>query len=296
MPAGADRPWTWRGALAAATTAALLPLLGGAAHAQEPDLEYQADLQESTERPGEDEEAYGLAAPLDRPWTLALWLPANANSNIAAVETDIQRGVALAPELTVDRLWGGGSVKLLTEAGLFVSASFPDPALDSSGWWSTVELQAGDASTGVAPYASWEPLTLHEAVFGRRLVTFHTLTAGIRVARGPTAINAFVRRREGGAGVGTRNTLAVHLNHVVALRRSAVLGIRIDSELRPYDADQDGRRTDIRARVRTRLTLPLASAVDLALTADLQRNWSNRAGQSSTNLVVGPALSARFGF
>jgi hypothetical protein len=184
----------------------------------------------------------------------------------------------------------------MTEAGSVVSTVLPDPSRDTSGWWGTIEVQTGDSATGVAPYISWEPLTLHEAVFGRHLVTFHTLTLGLRRVRGPTALHAFVRRREGSAGVATRNTLALHLTHAVPLQASAVLAVRVDGELRPYDSDAAGRRTDFRARARTRLTVPLGHGVDLALTADVQRNWSNRIGQSHTNVVIGPALSARLGF
>ncbi|MFN3371167.1 MAG: hypothetical protein ACK4Z0_06520 [Sphingomonadaceae bacterium] len=40
----------------------------------------------------------------------------------------------------------------------------------------------------------------------------------------------------------------------------------------------------------------LDPGVDLVLTADVQRNRSNFEGRSFTNVIVGPALSARVGF
>ena len=46
----------------------------------------------------------------------------------------------------------------------------------------------------------------------------------------------------------------------------------------------------------TRLFVALDPAVDLVLTADVQRHWSTVDRFRITNVVIGPALSARFGF
>jgi hypothetical protein len=287
-----------RSAVRGRLLAAALLTMSGPATAQDREpaaVEYEADRRGSEERLEADDKAYGMLFRRRRPVTFSKWVPANWSTDLGTSGDGIVRGTAFEPELTLDALWGPGPVRLHTEAGLFAAVTMDDPAPGTSGWWLTMELAGGDPATGLAPYLTYEPLALYEGVFATHLVTFHTVTLGVRRAFGPTALNLFLRRREGGAGP-ARNSVALHLNHVVPLGDRVSLALRGDVELRPFDRDAAGRRTDVRARIRSRLVVPLDPAVDLLFTADLQRNWSNRPDAGYSNLILGPAVSARFRF
>lgn len=234
--------------------AGLLAALAGPVRAQgQPDA---ALLEEALEAP-ELEEAYEFGPPPPdraRPWTIALWAPVNLRSNRSLTRSGVERGVALEPEWSVVRRWGLGRVTLFGEAGLFVSTMLPDAALDTSGWWGT---------------------------------------AGVRRSWGPTALNMFVRRVETGGVLGDQYQLAAHAQHTVPVGKDMLLNLRGDTEWRSFDRVLGERRRDIRMRARVRLFVPLDPAVDLVLSADLQRHWSTLDRFQFTNLVVGPVLSAR---
>lgn len=278
---------------------AVLGLPASAAVAQAPDrslpgIEYQADRHGAAERDGAY--GYGLAATPARPWALAAWLPANWSSNLGATESDLTRGIVLEPELTLARTWGTGPVTLFTEVGGFISTALPDAQLDVSGWWLTLELSGGDPAVQLAPYFSYEPLGLYETAFGSHILTFHNFTLGVRRTWSATSLTAFVSRRESNIAIAARNTLGAQLSRDVPVSGNLGLNLRVDAEFRPYDREDGIRRQDFRTRARGRLVMPLDPAVDLALTADIQRNWSSADGFSYTNVIVGPALSASFGF
>jgi hypothetical protein len=269
----------------------LVALAGAPAFAQRAaieDVEYQGEAHSADER---EDHAAGRA----RTWSLAPWLPANFQSNRAATERDPQPGVALEPELSLGRSWSRGKVSLLAEVGGFIATSLPDAALDSGGWWVTLEAQAGASAEALAPYARYEPLTIHDRAFGRRLLTFHSMEVGVRRRWGPTAVQGAILRRAATLDGLDRWSLAGRINHLVPVGASR-LDLRADVRGSRYDAAGGDRRRDLFARARARLFVPLGTEVDVALTADLQRNWSNRAGFGHTVLILGPALSASFSF
>lgn len=275
----------------------------GAAMPARAQTEDAQNLALEDERPElEDSHEFG-PPPADRarPWTLSAWAPANWRSNRRLAPGDAQPGVALEPELSLNRRWGEGKLLFFGEAGMFQSMMLPDAPLDLSGWWITSELSLGNPRAQWSPYVSYEPRALHAGTFGTHLLTFQDLTLGVRRSEGPWALNAFVRRRESDGRAGDRVQIAAHGQFTQELGKGLRLNLRADAEYRTFDDQylENGdsqRRRDIRARLRTRLFVALDPAVDLALTADVQRHWSTVDRFQFTNILIGPALSARFGF
>jgi hypothetical protein len=257
-----------------------------------PQIEYQADRHDDPENPNEEEARY-LGRP--RPWSLSPWIPLNWQSNLAAAPRALRNGVAFEPEATLGRSWSIGPARLITEASAFVSAVPSNPELDSSGWWLTAEATAGNAATGVAPYAIYEPLSIHDGLFGAHVVTFHTMTAGFRRSWGPTNLNAFLRRRDSTIDSLDRTLIGAQLSRSWPVGNGLTLNLRTDAEYRRYDAAGDIRRRDLFVRARGRLFIPLTSTAELVLTADIQRNRSSERDFVTTNVIIGPALSASFG-
>jgi hypothetical protein len=257
-----------------------------------PELEYQADRHDDAETPEEEKAQFD---PAPRPWSIAPWIPFNWRSNIALAPRALRSGLAFEPEATLGRSWAVGKVRILTEASAFVSAVPSDAVRDSSGWWLTAEATTGDAAVGIAPYATYEPLMLHDGIFGGRILTFHTMTAGIRRRWGPTNLNMFLRRRDSTIDALDRTMVAAQFSHTEQLGQGLSFNIRTDAELRRYDRQADIRRTDLFVRARARLFIPLSPAADLVLTADVQRNRSSQRDFVTTQFVIGPALSASFG-
>ncbi len=257
-----------------------------------PQLEYQADRHDDPDNPVEEDARY-LEAP--RPWSLTPWIPFQWQSNLAAAPRALRSGLAFEPEATVGRNWTIGPARLLTEASAFVSTIPSQNGLDSSGWWVTAEADVGDAATGLAPYAIYEPLLLYDGLFGSRVVTFHTMTAGVRRRWGPTSLNAFLRRRDSTIDSLDRTLVGAQLSRNWPVGNGLTFNLRADAEYRRYDAAGDTRRQDLFLRARSRLFIPLSSTTDLVLTADIQRNRSNTRDFVTTNVIIGPALSASFG-
>lgn len=267
--------------------------LPGAALAQHDPGESQ--LEAAYDAP-ELEDAHEFGPPAERaarPWTIALWAPANWRSNRHLSNSPRKDGVALEPEWSAARRWSRGRVAFFAEGGLFLSAMREDPALDSSGWWGTAEISLDNPANGLSPYVAYEPRGVYTAVFQREVVTFHNLTMGLRRAWGPTALNLFVRRMEANLDIADQYQIAAHAQHTLGVRGDLALNLRADTEWRSFDRVEGDRRRDIRARLRSRLLVPLGPAVDLALTVDVQRNWSTIDRFRFTNVVIGPALSAR---
>lgn len=269
-------------------------LLGAPACAQAVD-DAEAQL-ESAYEAHELEDAYEFGPPPEqrtRPWTIALWAPANWRSNRTFANRDPQAGMALEPEWSAARRWGRGRVAFFFEGGLFLSTMLPNPALDSSGWWGTAEVSLDNPSEGLSPYVAYEPRGIYTAVFQNEIATFHNLTLGLRRNWGATSLNLFVRRMEAGGVLPDQYQLAAHGQHTLRLGRDLALNVRGDAEWRSFDRFFGDRRRDVRARIRTRLFVPIDPAVDIALTVDVQRHWSTVERFQFTNIIVGPALSAR---
>jgi hypothetical protein len=257
-----------------------------------PQLEYQADRHEYTENPDDEEVQYLGRA---RPWSLAPWIPLNWQSNLALAPRAIRSGVAFEPEVTLGRTWSIGKARINGEIGTFVSTIPSNTSLDSSGWWLTAEANAGNSATGLSPYATYEPLGVNDGFFGDHLVTFHTATAGIRRSWGPTHLNAFVRRRDATIDSLDRTLIGAQLSRSWKVGNGLTFNLRTDAEYRRYDAVGDDRRRDLFVRARSRLFIPLSSTAELVLTADIQRNRSSDRAYVTTNVIIGPALSASFG-
>ena len=278
--------------LIAAALLAPLPVAAQAPPDRVPQLEYQADRHDDPENP-EEEEARYLATP--RPWSLTPWIPFQWQSNLAAAPRALRSGLAFEPEATVGRNWTIGPARLLSEASAFVSTIPSQGGLDSSGWWLTAEADIGDATTGLAPYAIYEPLVIHDGLFGAHAVTFHTMTAGVRRRFGPTSLNLFLRRRDSSIDSLDRTLIAAQLSRSWPVGKGLSFNLRADTEFRRYDAVGDTRRQDLFLRARSRLFIPLSGSAELVLTADVQRNRSNTRDFVTTNIIIGPALSASFG-
>jgi hypothetical protein len=257
-----------------------------------PELEYEADADDDAETLDDEAADYGTAL---RPWRIAPWIPLNWRSNLAQQPRALRSGVAFEPEVKLLRSWGLGPVRLLTEANAAVSRVPSDAIRNSSSWWFLAEAATGNAARGAAPYASYEPLTLHDGVFGSRILTFHTMTAGIRRQWGTTNLNAYFRRRDSTVDALDRTLVGAQLSHTVPLGNGNAFNIRTDAEFRRYDQNGDTRRQDMFVRARARLFIPLSASTDLVLNADLQRNQSNLDAFRTTSVVLGPVISASFG-
>lgn len=284
-----------RGTCCALTAAALLaatPALAQLAPDRASQLEFQADRHDDPDNPIEEEARYA-AAP--RPWSLVPWVPFQWQSNLAAAPRALRSGLAFEPEATLGRTWSLGRARLVTEASAYVSTIPSQGGLDSSGWWLTAEVDIGDPATGLAPYAVYEPLSIHDGLFGTHAVTFHTITAGVRRRWGQTSLNAFVRRRDSTIDALDRMLVGAQLSRNWSLGRGLTFNLRTDAELRRYDRFGDIRRRDLFVRARSRLFIPLSPRADLVLTADIQRNRSSERDFVTTNIIIGPALSASFG-
>lgn len=269
-------------------------LFASAASAQSMD-EVEAQLEAAYE-PAELEDAYEFGPPPERrnrPWTIALWAPANWRSNRTFSNTERRSGIALEPEWSAVRRWGSGRATFFVEGGLFLSAMLEDPSLDVSGWWGTAEVSLDSPANGLSPYVAYEPRGIYTHVFQQEVVTFHNLTLGLRRSWGPTALNVFVRRMQANPDVADQYQLAAHAQHTFPIGNDLALNVRGDTEWRSFDPVEGSRRRDIRMRLRTRLFVPLDPAVDLALTVDVQRHWSTVDRFQFTNVIIGPALSAR---
>lgn len=284
---GTFRPSVFAALLSAVPVASQVPPDRGL-----PQLEYQADRHDDPDNPVEEEARY-LDAP--RPWSITPWIPFQWQSNLAAAPRALRSGLAFEPEASLGRSWSLGRLRLLTEGSAFVSAIPSDPGLNSSGWWLTAEADIGDPATGLAPYAVYEPLSLHDGLFGAHIVTFHTMTAGVRRRWGPTSLTAFVRRRDSTIDSLDRTLIAAQLSRSWPVGRGLTFNLRTDAELRRYDPVGDIRRRDLFVRARSRLFIPLSPTTDLVFTADIQRNRSSERDFVTTNIVIGPALSASFG-
>lgn len=269
-------------------------LLGSAAIAQDMgDAEAQL---EAAYEPAELEDAYEFGPPPEqrtRPWTIALWMPANWRSNRTFSADEPRSDIALEPEWSVVRRWGSGRATFFFEGGVFLSAMLEDAALDSSGWWTTAEFSLDNPAERLSPYVAYEPRGVYDSVFQAEILTFHNFTIGARRSWGPTALNLFVRRMEANRDIADQYQVAAHAQHTFRLGEDLALNIRGDTEWRSFDRVEGQRRRDIRMRLRTRLFVPLDPAVDLALTVDVQRHWSTIDRLQFTNVTIGPALSAR---
>lgn len=257
-----------------------------------PELEFAAEGEDDSETL-DDEAAEFSGTP--RPWSIDPWIPLNWRSNLAQTPRAVRSGLAFEPEVKLLRRWALGPVRLLTEAN--VSASFvPSDALrNSSAWWLLAEAATGEAATGIAPYASYEPLTLHDGFFDGRILTFHTMTAGVRRQWGRTNLNAYLRRRDSTLDPLDRTLIGAQLSHTEPLKSGAAFNIRTDAEWRRYDQTGNVRRRDLFVRARARLFIPLSPAADLVLNADVQRTQSSESGFRTTQVILGPVLSASFG-
>lgn len=257
-----------------------------------PELEYLADGDDESESLDDEQADYSTRI---RPWSIAPWIPLNWRSNLALAPRAVRSGLAFEPEVKLLRSWSLGRVRLLAEGNVSASAVPSDALRNSSAWWLLAEAVTGDAATGPAPYASYEPLTLHDGFFDGRILTFHTMTAGIRRQWGRTNLNLFLRRRDATIDALDRTLLAAQMSHTEPLRGGLAFNIRTDAELRRYDQTGDVRRRDLFVRARARLFIPISPTADVVLNADVQRNQSNESAFRTTQVVLGPVLSASFG-
>lgn len=265
--------------------------LHGAAFAQGAD--YRADREH-----GWRTQAAGPEALLDEPdWTLTFQLPVNWQSNLTSAQSGLRHGEELAPEMSLARSWQLGPFELAVEGGLYLSAMFPLEGLDSSGWFGSAVLSAGDPAEGLSPYFSYEPVAVYANLFGAHELTRHTLSLGVARAFGGFSVDAFVNRSPGSAAGTDRSALGISLAQEW-LAGGGLLQLRADAEHRFYDwdADHGGKREVTRGRLRAEAQWALAPTVDLLLGAEVQRYWSADPEWDFTNFLIGPTLVARFGF
>lgn len=261
--------------------------------AQGAGADYRADREHGRQKEAPGPEPL-MAAP---DWTLSFLLPVNWQSNLTSAKSGLRNGDELAPEISLGRSFGLGPFELSVEGGVYLSALFPIEDGDSSGWFASAVLSAGDAATGLSPYLSYEPVAVYSGVFGPHELTRHTLSLGVARSFGGLLMDAFVNR-SAAQGEGTNRTgLGLTLSQEWALG-SGLLQVRGDAEHRFYDRDDhfDGRREVTRGRLRVEAQWPLGSGVDLLAGAEVQRYWSADDDWDFTNFVIGPTLVARFGF
>ena len=283
------RNWQFQGLAAAALAA-----LPGPVAAQSAGADYRTDRDH-----GRQVQAPGPEGLVDEAegWTLAFLLPVNWQSNLTSVKSGLRNGDELAPEMSLSRSWQLGAFELAVEGGVYLSAMFPIEDGDSSGWFGSATLSAGDPSEHFSPYVSYQPVAVYGRVFGPHELTRHTFSLGVARAFGGTFIDAFANRSPGTAPGSDRTALGLSLGQTWTAG-DGLLQLRADAEHRFYDWDEafDGKRQVTRGRLRAEYQHSLTPAVDLLVGAEVQRYWSNDAEWDFTNFVVGPTLVARFGF
>ncbi|MFN7399268.1 MAG: hypothetical protein ACK5SX_09470 [Sandaracinobacter sp.] len=104
----------------------------------------------------------------------------------------------------------------------------PGHGLDSSGWWLTAEADIGDATTGFAPYAIYEPLLVYDGLFSAHAVTFHAMTAGVRRRLGPTSLKLFLRRQDSSIDSLDRTMLAAQLSRTWPVGQGLSFNLKAD--------------------------------------------------------------------
>ncbi len=261
------------------------------------DLELADALADDFNRTGPEEGEEDLRIGPRRPWTLQVRAPVDWRSNLGRREDGSRlQGLTLAPDVSVSRRWRLGSLRIFTEVGAFQATVLPDASRDSAGFYGTFEAEAGNSSARFTPYIGYEPVRLYSGVFSRPVVTVHDISLGVRRDYGATFLDLYGRRQEASTDQLERWSAGLTLSHTLPLGGRAVLNLRGEAEVRYFDSRDDEQRRDLRTRFRARVILPIDSAVDVQLTADLQRNSSNFAGLTSTNLIIGPTLVARLGF
>ncbi|WP_140929308.1 hypothetical protein [Sandaracinobacter neustonicus] len=268
---------------------------GAAAPAIAQDLGLIEDYRDEYGQDGPETEDEDLRVGPRPPWTFQMRLAGDWRTNRDVFAANRQPGVVLAPDLSLWRRWNLGGLRLFTEAGAIAPTSMSDGALDSSALFATVELEGGTPGEGLVPYAAWEPWRAYGGTFQSHIVTFHTFSAGFRRSWGPTFVDLYLRRQEATIDIAERSSLGLTAFHNFPLGQG-VLNLRGEIEGRRFDWQPGGREKQLRTRLRARAIIPLASAVDMQLTADLHRTDSNLEGHSFTNLIIGPTILARVSF
>ncbi len=272
----------------------------GAANAQDVTdrgdaVDLAQDYRDEYGRDGPEELSEDLRKGVRTPWTFQLRMAGDWRSNPQLAETDTSPGGTITPDLTLWRFWTIGDARLFTEVGALAPTSLTDHRLDSGALFGTFELELGRSSVAFTPYVAYEPFAAYRGTFDAHLVTFHSFSAGVRRLWGPTFLQLYASRQEASIDIAERSGLGATAFHSLPLG-GGILNLRGEIEGRRFDWRPEGRRKDLRARVRMRAVFPLASAVDLQLTADLHRTNSNIDGQSFTNIIIGPTILGRFGF
>lgn len=276
-----------------------LPLTGMslpvAAQAPEDERNLLDQLREDLGTSGPETEAEDIRPGPRPPWTLQLRAATDWRTN-----ANLSRDAPVAaPTLTSDiSIWRGrqaGAGRIFVEVGALSARSLRDPGLDTSAIWGTFEYEAGDRTRAITPYAAYEPFLAYDGGFGKHQISLHTMSLGLRRSLGPTFVDLYLRRLESSAVQPERFGLGLTAFHNVPLGRG-ILNLRGEIEGRRYDRFDGFGRRDARARFRARAIFPLAAAVDLQLTADVQHLSSSRGDLGFTNVIVGPTIIGRFGF
>lgn len=279
---------------------ALVPASPAFAQQAESDLDVIENYREEYGQDAAETADEDLRTGTHGPWTFQMRFAGDWRTNRYLSEDNRKPSATLAPDISLWRRWSLGSLRLFTEVGAIAPTSLTDHRLDSSALFGTVELEGGRPGEGPVPYVSWEPWRAHEGGFGAHVVTFHTFSAGVRRAWGPTFVDLYLRRQAATIDSLEHNSIGLSAFHNIPIGHG-LLNLRGEIEGRRFDWHRDGlepggREKQLRTRLRARAILPLADAVDMQLTADLHRTDSNRDGRSFTNFIVGPTILARLSF
>jgi len=270
-----------------------MALLSASVHAQGVGADYRTDRDHGIRK---QEEGLELRAA-NTSWELSFFAPLTWLSNVTSASTGLRSGLEVAPEMSLARSWQFGNLTLSAEGGVFVSTVLSMEGYDSSGWFGSAILSAGDQAEGVSPYLSYEPVSVYTDVFGKHDLTRHSVSIGLARSIEGTYFDGFATRSPGSASGTNRTSFGLTVSQYLQVGNAALL-VRAEAENRYYDRSEgfDGRREVARLRLRAEALLPIDPAVDLSFAAEIQRYSSNDPDWDFTNVLIGPKLVARFGF
>lgn len=246
----------------------------------------------------DESEAFFLegGAPPKLNWELAVGIPFTFNSNVTNAATGRLSAFHATPSVSLKRTWDlGSSAKLIVSAGADADVYTEYGTNDFSTLNGSAELNTGDPTAALAPYARYTAVAAYGGQFESHKFTHHTFGAGVRrkfvLASGnELGIDANIMRREADLpGLEQfRYSGSANLKSPIDPRTAWSLQLRLQRY--DYTGGANAARADTNLKAALGLTRKLADAMSINFDMSLVRNWSNTALKSYSTFDVGPTL------